>query len=376
MLVVLAVAAALAGLRVGVRLVRTAGGTPLTDAPADGTQRITAVVPVLNEEHRLGPALAALAACGPELAAILVVDGGSTDGTETLVERFAANEPRLRLIAAGPAPAGWNGKAWNLETGLRATRTQWIATVDADACVGAHLLAAGVARLRDARLVALSVATRQRLPDAGAGLLHPAFLTTLVYRAGIPNQATRDPLRVQANGQVFVARTNGLLACDAIGAARASRCEDVTIARTLAADGGRVGFYEGDAVVRMHDSWRDCAASWPRSLTLRDRYVTPARFWLTFAELVLAQGMPLPLLVLAFAAGKVVTGAAFVRTVATALVAMRVGVLVGTRRAYVRPPWTYWLSPLADLPALALLGASALRRRHTWRGRTLVDEPA
>jgi dolichol-phosphate mannosyltransferase len=42
----------------------------------------------------------------------------------------------------------------------------------------------------------------------------------------------------------------------------------------------------------------------------------------------------------------------------------------------VRPPWTYWLSPLADLPAVALLAASALRRRHTWRGRTLVEEPA
>ncbi len=53
---------------------------------------------------------------------------------------------------------------------------------------------------------------------------------------------------------------------------------------------------------------------------------------------------------------------------------MRLGVLAGTRRAYVRPPLWYWLSPLADLPAVALLIASALRRTHTWRGRTLVAE--
>jgi hypothetical protein len=51
---------------------------------------------------------------------------------------------------------------------------------------------------------------------------------------------------------------------------------------------------------------------------------------------------------------------------------MRIGVLIGTRRAYRNPGWTYWLSLLADLPVAAALIASALRRRHTWRGRTLV----
>ncbi len=33
-----------------------------------------------------------------------------------------------------------------------------------------------------------------------------------------------------------------------------------------------------------------------------------------------------------------------------ALVAVRLGVLFGTARAYRRLPWTYWLSPLSDLP--------------------------
>jgi hypothetical protein len=52
---------------------------------------------------------------------------------------------------------------------------------------------------------------------------------------------------------------------------------------------------------------------------------------------------------------------------------MRIGVLAGTRRAYVHPSRAYWLSPLADIPAVALLIASALRRTHRWRGRVLVD---
>ena len=79
---------------------------------------------------------------------------------------------------------------------------------------GPALLGDAVARAEADGLAALSVATRQELADAGAAVLHPALLTTLVYRAGLPNVATRDPARVQANGQVFVGRRDALVRHD------------------------------------------------------------------------------------------------------------------------------------------------------------------
>jgi dolichol-phosphate mannosyltransferase len=194
---------------------------------------------------------------------------------------------------------------------------------------------------------------------------------------GLPNVATANPARVQANGQVFVARRDALVRTGAFRAARASRCEDFTVARILAEDGGRVGFYEGDAVVRMHDSWRDCAANWPRSLTLRDRFVTRAQLALSLAQLLLAQALPLPTLIVLLAMRDPAPFARAATLVAVALVAMRIGVLAGTRRAYVRPGLAYWLSPLADLWAVGLLVRSALWRTHVWRGRIMVaEEPA
>jgi dolichol-phosphate mannosyltransferase len=51
---------------------------------------------------------------------------------------------------------------------------------------------------------------------------------------------------------------------------------------------------------------------------------------------------------------------------------IRLGVLCGTARAYVDRPWSYWLSPLCDLPAALRIIQSALTRRHTWRGRSYV----
>jgi dolichol-phosphate mannosyltransferase len=56
------------------------------------------------------------------------------------------------------------------------------------------------------------------------------------------------------------------------------------------------------------------------------------------------------------------------------LILVRFGVLAGTRRAYADPPWTFWLSPLADIPVTLRLWTSMLKRRHVWRGRALVLE--
>ncbi len=365
---------AIAGVRAALRMLATAGGAPLASAPPQPRGALAVVVPVLNEEARVGATLASLARSGHEVAEIVVVDGGSSDGTRAVVAAASALDPRVRFVDASPTPPGWNGKAWNLDVGMRATNAPWVASVDADVRVGPAVLRDAIARAEAERLAALSVATRQELADAGGALLHPALLTTLVYRAGLPNVVTSDPRRVQANGQVFIGRRDALVRYDVFHAARASRCEDVTIARLLASNGEHVGFFEGDAVVRMYDSWRACAANWPRSLTLRDRFVGRARLALALAELLFAQALPLPTLIVLLALGERVPFARVAIGVVFALVVMRLGVLAGTRRAYVRPSLLYWLSPLADLPAVVLLVASALRRSHVWRGRVLVAE--
>jgi len=86
-------------------------------------------------------------------------------------------------------------------------------------------------------------------------------------------------------------------------------------------------------------------------------------------EVLIVQALPLPIAVV-LAAAHATASPAF--AVALVLTFVRFGVLAGSARAYVQRPWTYWLAPLADLPVALALVAAALRRRHTWRGRTLV----
>ena len=54
------------------------------------------------------------------------------------------------------------------------------------------------------------------------------------------------------------------------------------------------------------------------------------------------------------------------------LLMMLIGVLFGLARAYPTKPWSYWLSPLADLPVILRIIQFALRKHHSWRGRTYV----
>lgn len=370
----MALAQVILGGRVLWRLARSAGGESIRagTGAAPAGERISVIVPVLNERPRLAPCLAGLIAQGPEVAEIVVVDGGSVDGTQELAATFSEQDGRVVLVDASPVPPDWNGKAWGLQVGLEHARPDagWILTVDADVRPRARLAQALLLHAKHRGLPVLSVATLQEITGAGEGLLHPSLLSTLVYRFGIPGRAVRRVSAVQANGQCFLMRRDALVACEGFRGARDSICEDVTVARTLVAAGFPVGFYEaGDLVsVRMYDGWRETWRNWTRSLPMRDHFSGPHTLvgWL---EVALVQALPLPLWIGLAATG---TRGGLPFAVNGVLATTRVGVLWGTARAYRRRPWSYWLSPLCDLPVAVGLAISALRRQHVWRGRVLV----
>ena len=141
------------GLRVVKCLLSTAGGMRLQPAPPGDvaeTERLSVLIPVLNEYRRLPSCLEGLLLSGVEVSEILVVDGGSSDGTQDLVLRYQQRDPRIHLLDASPIPPGWNGKAWGLHIGLQhvAAVSCWVLTLDADVrpspSLARSLLARGV----------------------------------------------------------------------------------------------------------------------------------------------------------------------------------------------------------------------------------------
>jgi len=337
------------------RLARTARTAPPVRATHTPWQSISVVVPARDEATRIGPLLDAIVGA-PGVDEVVVVDDQSSDGTGDL-----AAAAGCRVVAGAPLPAGWAGKAWALQQGLEAATGEWVVTLDADARPDPGLARAVVARASSDRLDLLTVGGRFECPTPGSRWLHPAMLTTLVYRFGPPGTAPSTPDRTMANGQCMVVPRTAFLGAGGMEPVRDEVVEDLALARQLAGDGRRVGFLDASELltVRMFENFSDVLTGWGRSLALPG--VEPRRRqMLDLAVVVLAQAAPLPRLLLG--RGDLLD---------VALTATRLGTLVGTRRAYDTVDVAYWASPLADpLAAVALACGIARRGRQTWRGRT------
>lgn len=103
--------------------------------------RLSVIVPVRNGAEVLGRSLAALGASDLARSAweLIVVDDGSTDGTDGVAGEHADRVVRLDCGPRGPAYAR--------NRGAEAARGEHLAFVDADVCVHAHTLRGLVERL-------------------------------------------------------------------------------------------------------------------------------------------------------------------------------------------------------------------------------------
>jgi dolichol-phosphate mannosyltransferase len=342
---------------------------------------VSVVVPTLNEAHRLTPCLEGLTRQGYEVREVLVVDSRSTDGTGDVVKRYQARDPRLRLLEDAPLPKGWVGRPWALDYGFRHTSpaSTWVLGIDADTQPQPGLVAALAAAMEREGYDLVSLAPRFILKQPGEFWLQPALLMTLVYRFGPAGSASGSAQRVMANGQCFMVRRSLLEQLDGYQSASTSFCDDVTLARYAAAQGAKVGFWDGSRLlkVRMYEGMAETWREWGRSLDLKD--AAPAvQVWGDWAFLALVQGLP----------WLMVPGLGLLRyalpdswslslqvlwLVNVGLLLMRLGMQGAVASAYdlqdAPGAWAFWLSPLADLGAVARIGLSSLRRPTQWRGR-------
>ena len=263
--------------------------------------KVSVVVPTLNEAERIAPCLEGLSRQSYEVREVIVVDSNSTDATPDLVKAKQKDDPRFRLMNDDPLPTDWVGRPWALHNGFLASSEQsdWVLGVDADTqpqpSLVASLLETAIAHNYDL----ISLSPQFILSYPGEIWLQPALLMTLVYRFGAAGETNNAPDRVMANGQCFFCRRSLLVQVNGYTSAKRSFCDDVTLAREIAAQGAKVGFLDGANVlkVRMYEGAAETWKEWGRSLDLKDA-TSPAQVWGDWLLLLLVQGLPLPLTIL------------------------------------------------------------------------------
>lgn len=342
---------------------------------------VSIIVPTLNEAERISPCLEGLSRQSYEVREILIVDSNSQDGTQDLVKAKTQQDPRFRLITDDPLPERWVGRPWALHTGFlqSSPKSEWVLGLDADTQPDPGLTASLVTTAIAEGYDLISLSSRFILKYPGELWLQPALLMTLIYRFGPPDTDPSSPERVMANGQCFLCRRSVLEAMEGYSSAKSSFCDDVTLARNVAAQGFKVGFLDGANLlkVRMYEGFSDTWFGWGRSLDLKDAS-SKAQLWSDLALLFACMGLPLPIL-----------GVYLLFSTTVSLSNPVVGVLVGLNLFLItirvalcgaiapsydltqaQARWMFWLSPVADPLAVIRLFLSATQKPTQWRGRT------
>ncbi len=339
---------------------------------------VSVVVPTLNEALRISPLLAGLSKQSYEVREIIVVDSNSQDNTPNLVKAAQQKDPRFRLMTDDPLPSGWVGRPWALHSGFLHTceTSQWFLGMDADTQPHPGLVASLVntAQMQGYDLVSLSPKFILKYP--GECWLQPALLMTLLYRFDPAGIESEQPERVMANGQCFLCRRSVLAAVGGYASAKSSFCDDVTLARYIAAQGFKVGFLDGAKVlkVRMYEGAMETWKEWGRSLDLKDASPS-AQVWGDLWLLSAVQGLPL-LIILSYLSLLhllPLPPLLFLLGLNIFLLVIRFAMLLAIAPSYDRKSakggWLFWLSPLADPIAVLRIFLSAFRTPREWRGR-------
>src|SRR5262249_28538170 len=134
-----------------------------------------------DEAETIAATLAALLAQDyPGALTITLVDDGSSDGTGDIARTLAAEDSRLHVIHGTALPAGWSGKLWAVENGVRAAPASdapaSLSLTDADRVHGRGTLRRLVAHAEANRRDMVSLMVRLSCATRWERLLTPAFV--------------------------------------------------------------------------------------------------------------------------------------------------------------------------------------------------------
>ncbi len=94
--------------------------------------RISMLFAARDEEEKLPAALATLVAIDYPNLDVVAVDDRSQDSTGRILDRFAAEHPRLHVVHVKDLPPGWLGKPHALQKAYEASWGEWLLFTDAD----------------------------------------------------------------------------------------------------------------------------------------------------------------------------------------------------------------------------------------------------
>ncbi|WP_322747363.1 MULTISPECIES: glycosyltransferase [unclassified Frankia] len=355
--------------------------------PPGGWPAVTVIVPARDEAEMLPHSLPSLLGQHyPGSLRVVLVDDASDDGTGDVARALGRHpdaQVPLTVITSQPRPAGWVGKVWALEQGMRTVPpdVDWLLFTDADIAHGPDSVTRLVSHATSRGLDLTSLMAVLRTQNRWERIIIPAFVYFFAQLYPFRRANRPDARTSAAAGGCVLLRRAALERAGGLAAISGAVIDDCSLASAVKRTGGRtwLGLADrGPHGVRSVRPYPQLADLW--KMVARSAYTqlrhSPALLAGTVVGLIFAYLIP-PLAAVAGLAGLAAGaggGAAAVAAAAgiSAWVVMTITYLPMVR--YYRQP----LPVVLTLPAVAVLyvlmtldSARAHRRGHgaAWKGR-------
>jgi hopene-associated glycosyltransferase HpnB len=314
---------------------------------------VCAVIPARNEADLLPVTLRSLLTQDyPGDFRIVLVDDQSTDGTFQIAQKTAeelGKFQQLQVISAEPLPAGWSGKLWAMEQGIRKAETylpDYILLTDADIEHDSANLHRLIAKAVQQDLDLVSVMVQLRCDSVWEKFLIPAFVFFFqkLYPFRWVNNSN-NPTAAAAGGCILI-RREALEKIGGIQAIRQALIDDCALAQAVKRAGkrgqGTGGEGDGERLDLIHNS----------NLKIQNSPTThtSGKIWLGLSDRTRSL-RPYPSLETIW---NMVARTAFTQLGYNPLLLL--GTLLGMGLVYLAPPLGLVLGAITENWAVALLG--------------------
>jgi chlorobactene glucosyltransferase len=351
----------------------------LSSAPPARGRLVSVIIPARNEAATIDTMVRSVLATTYEPLEVIVVDDRSSDGTAAIVQRIAARDSRLRLVAGEELPPGWFGKPRACWQGYRCAGGEILVFTDADTRHQPALLEHAVGALEAERADLLTLSAHQVCLGFWERVVMPQIwlLLGLRYHPARVNRATR-PRDAIANGQFIMLPREAYEAMGTHEAVRGEVAEDLALAQRCVRLGRKLRFVYANTLLetRMYRSLGHLVEGWAKNIYLGARRSFPEE---PFLRALVPLMLVLPMLFWLLPPGVLTWGLASGSPLATgvtgaALLATGLSLVFWMLISYgMRIPPRYALGyPLGALIVLFIVARSILRgtRAVEWKGRT------
>jgi hypothetical protein len=234
-------------------------------APAGPVAPRTAslLVPARNEAARLGPLLESVVALpDASLLELVVYDDDSSDGTDRLVESYAARDARIRLVRGSALPEGWGGKVHALHRLSQEAQGAHLLFLDADVTLLPGAVDRAIATLEAERLDVLSLYPQGVFGSWGERVFVPCmvYYFHLLGAQWVVRRGGKPPA-VAINGQFMLWRRASLEGLGGYARIHDAWLDDMTIGKVAVAEGLSVSYRPGRGLARCR-MYTSFATTW------------------------------------------------------------------------------------------------------------------